>query len=212
MKNKLFYFVAVLSIVFNSCAVGHKLDNKVSLVVDVSHYADSYQTTSNKYVDKSLGGEYLNAFLTELKSSLRAYNIETVTKNIKNSLTTAIYLLQVNSITFSEKFETESVYTDGETAIPERFDVVSCNFNANLRLYKADKTGREKLLKFYSSSFSKSEELSNNRTLLQMIFGENKDGSKYTYKELDDDVMFDLSRKSARRIAAKTSKIISKNL
>ena len=211
MKKKLFYFIGVLSVVFSSCAVGHKLDSKVSLVVDVSHYADSYQTTSNKYVDKSLGGEYLNAFLTELKSSLHSYNIETVTKELKNSSTNAIYSLQVNSLTFSEKFETESVYTDGKTTIPERFDVVSCNFNANLRLYKTDKTGREKLLKFYSSSFSKSEELSNNRTLLQMIFGENKNNSKYTYKELDDDVMFDLSRKSARRVAAKTSKIISKN-
>ncbi len=211
MKNKLLYIIGILLIVLSSCSVGRRLDDKAWIVVDVSQYTDSYQTNSNKYIDETLSDKYFSEFLAELKSSLLSFNIETISGEGNVNNYNSAYTIQINNAEYIERFETESVFIDGMSVSPEEFDVVSCHLYSGSKLFKIDKNGRNNLLKTYAVSVTKSEKLSNNRTFWQLVFGSNKDNSEYTYKELDDDVFFDLSRKAARRSAAKISRTIYKH-
>ncbi|MDD2387730.1 MAG: hypothetical protein PHP52_13215 [Bacteroidales bacterium] len=212
MKNKLFYIIGILLIVLSSCSVGRSLDDKAWIVIDGSQYTYSFQINSNKYIDETLSDKYFSEFLTELKSSLLSFNIETISGEANVNNCNSAYTIQINNVECIEMFETESVFIDGMSVSPEEFDVVSCYLNSDSKLFKIDKNGRNNLLKTCTVSVSKSEQLSNNRTFWQIVFGLNKDNSEYTYKQLDNDVFFDLSRKSARHTAAKISRTIYKNL
>jgi hypothetical protein len=209
--KKLFALLFVLgAFIFTSCAIGKRLDNTAWIYVDTVGFSDSYTTSSDKYLDDSNGDVYLTEFLDELKSSLSAYNIEVIPVGTSHQDNSSVYFIEIKKLDFTEDYETESVYMDSTDYEPTIFNVVSCEVDAKSVLYMLDKGGHKVHVKDFNKTVSKEEKLSNNRTFWQIIFGANKDNSKYTYKELSEDVFIDLSKKAARHTSAGISRQLNK--
>ena len=208
--KSIFLFVIVAAVGF-SCSIGKTLEKTAYLSIDGNSFICHFSQAESKYLNDRLGEDYKDEFVTELTESLTPYNFHVVSSPSEINENVSFYILEPEALNLDETYEIESVYMDSTSSFPETFDVVSCDVEVNCGLYKLDGGGSKSLIRNITVTVNKDEKLTNQRTFWQIIFGTNKDNSKYTYKELNDDVFFDLSRKSANRVAAKTSRLVYKN-
>ncbi|MDD3685431.1 MAG: hypothetical protein PHE56_01570 [Bacteroidales bacterium] len=163
----------------------------------------------DKYILNYDLDEYSRVYFSELENSMQSYNMVPVYTVPAN--TAYYYKLSFNRVTIRESFEVEEVYSDSTSSTPEVYYLAECDFISNFSVHKAGSSGWHHL-KDKTIIVSKEEEVNNNRTFFQILFGTNKDNSVYTYHELSPDVFKDLAEKCARRVAAKTSSVIGKEM
>ncbi|PLX09703.1 MAG: hypothetical protein C0596_01395 [Marinilabiliales bacterium] len=211
MKIKSLLVYAGLSVLLASCGIGKSLEKPAYIKIQSSVFQTYFDTEINKYLNQNLENEYLSALETELESSLKTYNIYIINAGTEPSGDEKIYVLDMKNMTFTETYEAQSVYMDSMATSPEYFEVVTCDIDISGDLYKFNSRGEQVKIKTISLNVDKGEKLSNSRTFWQIIFGNNKDNSEYTYKELDENVFYSLSEKAARHMAAKTSRTLYKD-
>lgn len=200
--------ILVVSCLFISCAVGHYLDKPAYVYIEgVDNFAVIAE--GDKYILNYDLDEYSRVYFAELEKSMQSYNMVPVYSVPTNSA--YYYKLSFNKVTIHESFTTEEVYTDTISPTPEVYLLAECDFTSDFSVHKAGSSGWHHL-KDKSILVSKEEEINNNRTFFQILFGTNKDNSVYTYHELSPDIFKDLAEKSARRVAAKTSTVIGKEI
>lgn len=210
-KNILFILFVLAVVSFSSCNVGKILDKPAYMIVENDNFSVLFDTMSEKYADREEVDLYLNDFEQKLVESLKTYNINTIGSLDEFYENGNVFLLELDQLNVDESYVTESVYMDSLSDYPETFQVVTCKVSADCSLYEIDSNGNKSLLRSINVSADQDEKLSNSRTFWQVIFGSNKNNTDYTYKELSDDVIYTLCRRSARRVAGKSSRTIDKN-
>jgi hypothetical protein len=206
-KNNLFFSLAIITFL-SSCSVGRYLDEPTYLFVDGASTV-VIGGESQKYINWQNQDLYALNFNSELDSQLATYNI-IITSGARVS-SDRIFSVRFSEISFFETYTIETLYPDSLTNIAETYFLSNCSVSADFDVYSGIENNGSHIKSGSVSSF-KEEELSNNRTFWQIIFGTNKDNSEYHYKELSEDVFDDLCEKTARKAAAKISRIISREL
>lgn len=200
--------ILIASCLFISCAVGHYLDKPAYVYIEgVDNFA--VISEGDKYILNYDMDEYSRVYFAELEKSMQSYNMVPVYSVPSNS--ESYYKLSFDKVTIHESYTIEEVYTDTVSSIPEIFNLAECDFTSDFSVHKAGSSGWHHL-KDKAIIVSKEEEISNNRTFFQILFGTNKDNSVYTYHELSPNIFKDLAEKCARRVAAKTSSVIGKEM
>lgn len=209
MKVRFNVLLSIVAVCFlASCSVGRYLDTPAYVYIEgvdnITVVADA-----NKYIHNSTNDDYRDLFFKELDESLESYNIVPVYEVPTN--VQKYFKLEIGNLRLYETFRVEEIYPDSTYIAPEIYNLSICDVSSDFTVYKSGASGWYHL-KDKSVVFSKEEEVSNNRTFFQVLFGLNKDNSVYTYHELSSDIFNDLARKCARRIAAKTSTYIDKEI
>lgn len=200
--------VLLTSFLFISCAVGHYLDKPAYVYIEgVENIAIIAE--GDKYILNYDKDEYSRVYFAELEKSMQSYNMVPVYSMPTNSEN--YYKLSINKVTVRESFNIKEVYTDTTSTVPEVYNLAECDFTSDFSVYKAGSSGWHHV-KDKTIIVSKEEEVNNNRTFFQILFGANKDNTVYTYHELSSDIFKDLAEKCARRVAAKTSSVIGKEM
>jgi len=207
-----FFIVLLLTAIvgLSSCNVGKVLDKPAYILIEKNSFSTYFDLMSEKYVDRQKSDEYISDFETKLEESLKTYNIELISSIDQFYEPGNVFMLELKRLDIDEKYETESVYMDSLSNYTETFDVVSCNVKAECYLFQVKSNGDKDNLRSIIVNADKDEKLSNSRSFWQVIFGSNKDNSDYTYKELDNDIIFTLCHRTARRVAGKSSRTIEK--
>ncbi len=208
---KKYLYIVVISLfsgLMTSCTIGRYLDTPADLYINGS-VSVSTESSSQKYINKQTDEYYGQIFIQELESSLAGYNITLIDK--PDFTKSNLFSVKINNLEMEETYVTETVYPDTTSLIPETYNVTSCNVDVGFEVFKYSTSG-EHSLKTSSVNVEKEEKLNTNRTFWQILFGTNKDNSQYTYHELSDNVFDDLVKKSARNVAAKISKAISREM
>ncbi len=210
MKNKTILSLLIIAFTLSACGVGRSLEKKVDLKIDDSNLYTSFDSKIDKYLNNRHGDDYLNAFDEELRKTLGAYNINVIKLGGKEpSLNNTMYIIELKNLKFLETYENESISAESNYEGQTDFNIVSCKVEIDGYLYKR-KNGRKEKIKPLYIYVDKSEKLTTNRTVSQVVSGQNKDNSQYTYKELNKDIFISLSKKAARHLSAKTSRILYK--
>jgi hypothetical protein len=206
-KLNLFLSLAIITFL-SSCSVGRYLDQPAYLYVEgVSSV--SIGGESQKYINWHNQEMYSVKFNSELDSQLATYNIM-ITNNASVSYD-RIFSVRFTDISLHETYTIETLYPDSLSNIAETYYLSDCSVSADFDVYSGIENNGSHIKSGSVSSF-KEEELSNKRTFWQILFGTNKDNSEYHYKELSEDVFDELCEKTARKAAAKISRIISREL
>jgi len=202
------FFIALSFLFFTSCSVGRYLDDPAYVFIPSTIDA-RMSNQSQKYLKTENPDYYSNLFLSEFDNELASLNIM-MTRDIKTSGNN-VFVLKNIDLSLSESYITETIYEDSLSYQSQNYQIVSCNVSIDFDIYSAG-AGGSYLVKTSSAYAGEDEELSTNRTFWQFIFGVNKDNSVYTYKELNSDVFDELCKKTARRSAAKISRVLSREL
>jgi hypothetical protein len=188
--------------------VGHYLEKPAYVYIEgVDNFAIIAE--GDKYILNYDMDEYSRVYFAELEKSMQSYNMVPVYTVPAN--TAYYYKLSFNRVTIRESFEVEEVYSDSTSSTPEVYYLAECDFTSDFSVHKAGSSGWHHL-KDKTIVVSKEEEVNNNRTFFQVLFGTNKDNSVYTYHELSTDIFKDLAEKCSRRVAAKTSSVIGNEI
>lgn len=201
----------ILSFLLISCSVGRKLEKThylYLLPIDNSIKLENYN--SSKYLKNTNSEKLREIFIEEFRNRLKDYNIvllidksEIYSLKVLNSFT-----IRIQDLKYYEEFEIKEIKDNEQSQQVNTYYVTSCNLSLDFYI------GKEPFsfvsLKKHNVFAGKDEKLSTDRTFWQIIFGTNKDNSVYTYKELDTDVFEDLTRKVAKKTAAKVSRIMYK--
>ncbi len=191
----------------NSCYWGKTLNTnqKIKISADFSPLINNNE--SSVYVNNNTSEEYRAACVNKLKSELQTYNATIV----ENDMQTADFTIIIERMSLKETSKSETVNDQSSPYNGKTYYLVSCNVDVEFKLYKGDsKTG--KFIGKYYINTEKEEKITNNRSLGDYMFGQNKDNSEYRQKLLPDDIFLRLCRKAGSRISGKTTNKISKNL
>lgn len=211
--RRIAFLVLFLIFIADSCTIGKRIDKKQYLYLNIDKITVSIDNyNSNKYISNFSPEDYKIAYINELERCLADYNIVLLNES-KEHLTVKIaesFTMKLDEFKIKENYKIEQIPDTYDSNLNKEIFITNCEIIIEFRI------GKEPLsflaIKKHNIYVSKEEKLSNNRTFWQIIFGSNKDNSIYTYKELDKDVFMELTKKSARKTAAKISRIISKKL
>jgi len=209
MREKVFIEIILLGIAFfSSCSIGRYLDSPAYVIID-GPYTLVVPEGDFKYLSNYDVEKYETVYLSGLESALERHNIYSI--HLEEPTSDKIFLITISKLNYWEDFTVEMVNSDTLSDSQTVYNVVNCSVDSEFDVYFAGYNGNE-LLKSTSAISSKEEKLSNRRTFWQMMFRANKDNTIYTYTELQEDVFLDLTTKNANRTAAKTSKVLYKQL
>lgn len=194
-----------------SCSVGRKLEKTHYLYlssIDNSIKLENYDFS--KYLKNTNSEKLKEIFIEEFRNRLKDYNIALLIDKNENSSLKVLnsFTLRIQDLKYYEEVEIKEIKDNKQSQQVNTYYVTSCKLSLDFYI------GKEPFsfvgLKKHNVFAVKDEKLSTDRTFWQIIFGTNKDNSVYTYKELDKDVFEDLTRKVARKTAAKVSRIMYK--
>jgi hypothetical protein len=204
-------FLFILTSLFFSCSIGRKLENTHYLYltpIDNTIKLENYY--SSKYLKNKNFEKLKETFIEEFKNRLKDYNIVLLIERNDNHDLKVLnsFTIKIQELKYYEEFDIKEITGNRQAQEFNTYYVTSCNVSLDFCI------GKEPFsfvgIKKHNVFVGKDEKLSTERTFWQIIFGTNKDNLVYTYKELDKDVFEDLTRKIARKTAAKVSQIIYK--
>ncbi len=155
---------------------------------------------SNTFSNQQLTEHFLKGFESEAK----------ITKNVtlKNDAVMPDFIVKVKLLTITESSQIQKV-NDPKSPYNGQ-DMVLNTINCSAELEITDtKTGAQKLSNCTNSK-SRSEQITNNRNLDDLINGTNKDHTSYRTKLLSDSICINLSQDVGRRIWVPITRRISK--
>lgn len=144
-----------------------------------------------QYLYYKTADEYRNAFVEALKNqSGYSQNVTVVSDTAK-----ADYILKITYLSLSESDRNETVNDTKSSDNGSTYVLASCDGNATYEWYDAQ-TGAK--ICANEASATKSEKVTNNRNLVQLVSGTNKDHTQYRQKMLSDDACEDVARTCGR--------------
>ena len=155
---------------------------------------------SNTFSNQQLSEHFLKGFVSE----------GNITKNItlKNDAVMPDFIVKVKSLTITESSQIQKVNDPKSPYNGQDMVLNTVNCSAELEITDT-KTGAQKLSNCTNSK-SRSEQMTNNRNLDDLINGTNKDHASYRTKLLSDSICINLSQYVGRRIWVPITRRISK--
>ncbi|OYU97369.1 MAG: hypothetical protein CFE21_03495 [Bacteroidetes bacterium B1(2017)] len=190
---------------FNSCILFKQNVTKpvVIKVVFSGIFTSLNKAEYSKYLSRDVLS-YQNEFISGFNAEAR----KTDNVTIDNYAVNPDFILYVRNIALTERTYAESVSNPNSEFNGRQFTLYEVDCYAELDCIDA-KTNKQIGPTCFSDK-SKKEQLTNNRTLGEIIFGQNMDNTNYRQKELYVDVALELAYDVGKRIWVPITKRISK--
>jgi hypothetical protein len=198
------FFLLVLAL--SGCNIGKTLEVEKTVYIDNQIVYSAFPTATDKYLGNVTEEQVRTAFMVELGSHMSGNKLRPI-----DARSQADFVLVVTGISLSESSSTYTVDDADSPYNGTTFNLSNCQITTSARLY-ANSGGRETLLDDFSDSESKEEKVKNNRTLGDMITGDNKDNNEYRLKAFSDDVFIDVAQKGARSLGARVTNKVARYL
>ncbi|MFL5754143.1 MAG: hypothetical protein ACJ76F_12095 [Bacteroidia bacterium] len=200
---------SVFIFLLSSCYIPRGFEKQVSIKI-----ADGFNCELKSFVSQpqylyyKTADEYKSSFLEGLKNETGySKNVFLVTADTAR----ADYLLVVNYLYISESDSRQTVNDPKSPDNGNTYLLASCDGRVSFEWY--DAVNGEKI-RDGNASLVKTEKLKNNRNVVQLATGTNKDNTQYRQKMLSDDVCDDIARKCGSRTwsaaSAKLARFIRK--
>ena len=156
-----------------------------------------------KYVNEYTSQDYTDAFLSTFSSEASS------TKNVTydNNTIAPDFILTVKSIKISETTFTEKINDAKSPNNGQEVTLSSVSCSADVEVYDVK---HDKLLRHCYANRNKSEKISNNRDLGDLVTGGNKSHTKYHTKLMRSNIAKDFAGDLGRRIFVHLTKRIAK--
>lgn len=202
------FAISVFSIcLFCGCTLFEKNISKPVIIkfADLSFTATvtGPSTYNAKYVNDYSPKVYADAFLTTFATEASA------TKNVtyNNDATNADFILKVKYITITEISFTQKISDAKSPNNGQEVTLSKVECNAEIEVFDVKKNV---VLGTCNATRNKSEEVTNNRDLGDLVSGSNKDHSKYHTKLMRDNISKDFASDLGRRIFVHLTRKIAK--
>jgi hypothetical protein len=184
--------------IFTGCNLGKSLPEEKKIYIEYQiEFSTQQNTVFAKYLYNSPESALINEFKSELEKWLAYNKLSPV-----SDPSTADFKLTVLSVVASES-ETNYTVDDAESPYNgQTYSLASCKVSCSANLYQIETGGGVKSLTTIDDSAFKDEKVKNNRTLVDMMVGDNKDNSKYRLKGLSDDVFVSVAGNCGQAMAA----------
>jgi hypothetical protein len=155
---------------------------------------------SNTFSNQQLSEHFLKGFDSEAK----------ITKNVtlKNDALNPDFIVKVKSLTITESSQIQKVNDPKSPYNGQEMVLNTVDCKAELEITDT-RSGAQKLSNCTNSK-NRSEQLTNNRNLDDLINGTNKDHSSYRTKLLSDSICLNLAQDVGRRIWVPITRRVSK--
>jgi len=207
LKTAAFYSLIVLGL--NSCTVFKKSISKPvvlampdkTIIVDVNSSA-----LNTKYSNDISKEALLKSFLDNFEEEAKITTNFTLTNEEAGS----DFIIRIKSLSISETSKTEKVSDEKSPYNGQEIVLNTIECSAEVEIINTkDKT---KVLKNCYNSKIRSEELKNNRDVVDLVIGTNRDHTSYRTKLLSDDICINLAGDVGRRIWVPITRRISKTI
>lgn len=192
---------------FNTCTILKKDITKPVVLampdksIDVTVNSTAFNTKySNNLSKEDLADQFLENFEREAEITTNV----TLTNDEKGS----DFIIKVKSLTINETSKTETVNDEKSPYYGQEIVLNTIECSAEVEIINTkDKT---KTLKNCYNSKIRSEELKNNRDLVDLVVGTNRDHTSYRTKLLADDICINLAGDVGQRIWVPITRRIAK--
>lgn len=158
-----------------------------------------------KYVNEYSPQDYTDAFLNTFSSDASTTKNVTYDNNsVAPDFIMKVKYIRINESTFTEKINDSNSPNNGQEAV---LSSVSCD--AEIEVFDVK---QNKLLRNCTATRNKSEKITNNRDLGDLVTGGNKDHTKYHTKLMRSSIAKDFAGDLGRRIFVHLTKRIAKAL
>lgn len=203
---KLLKFIPVLVLLLSglsSCFLGRNVEvHKTIAVVDEIQVSDNTTIDTTKYIDPAQFEAQRQEFVSAVKSQFQYDNMTVVEPGENPDL-----VLVLTKLEFEESASTETVNDADSEYNGMTYKLHKCTVNGSGVLYDGART---KVLDNISASADKEEKVKNNRTIGDLITGDNKDNNDYRQKLLSDGVFAEVAAKCGHRVEGYVSSKVAR--
>jgi len=190
-------FITILAaFVLSHCTAFKKhIDKPVVVVISDTLFTTALNpvTAYPKYLDHATTGQYAQSFLRGFTSEAKI----TPNVSLRYNEAEADFIVRVKSITLTESARLEKVNDPKSPYNGQELELNTVECSAILEI--TDVKNKTKALSSCTNIKSRSEQITNQRNLDDLVNGKNKD-KKYRTKLLDDNICLRLSEDVGRRI------------
>jgi hypothetical protein len=188
---------SIISFLFFSLSIYGQGKSKINFTVKCTTENCVYRMGDGKYLELTGESSCREAFREQLNKSLADYS------ESKNES----YLIIVDQIEFYERTDITTVTNPNNFYQTSTFNYTTCYVDVT---FSVKSINEDKIIRTEKISWYKSEDVTNNRSFLQILLGLNKDGSEYRVKSLSSSIFLKLSKQAAKKCSKKAIKIIKK--
>ena len=193
----------------NSCTLFKKnISRPINIAINEQAFTATLNSTAvnAKYITLVSSGQIAEAFLKGFKSE----GDNTVNVTMINTEENADFIIKLSSLEIKESSNVQKINNSKSTynGLEVILNTVECTASVEIINVKKNTKSTFNAL----NSKSRSEKEKNNRTLLDLIVGTNKDNTQYRTKTLSDHICVNLAEDVGRRIWTPITRKIARNL